>query len=112
MDDKKLLEMYPVKECEFDVENDLVIIKYINLTPSFIERIFFKKQTQRPARVDLDKLGTAVWHLCDGKNSVNSIVAKLKEQSGEELEQAEQRTIQFIKQLAGNKFITLYQKNN
>lgn len=58
-------------------------------------------------RLYLDDNGARVWELIDGKRTVGAICDLLQEQSGEKLEQAEQRICFFMGMLKKNDFITL-----
>ncbi len=107
----ELAELYPIRNCEYEVNDGLVTILFVNPRPSFIDRIFFKKLSKRPRKIDLDKIGSFVWELCDGANNVQQIIEKLSDHFGEEVDPADKRVNLFITQLKRNKFINLYMKN-
>ncbi|MBK7106557.1 MAG: PqqD family protein [Ignavibacteriae bacterium] len=102
--------IYPIRECEFIEENNLVTVFYLNKHPSFIEKIFFRNQLKKPHKIDLDDVGSFIWHLCDGKNTIDQIVEKAKNHFSEKIEPANQRVELFINQMNNNKIIKLYQR--
>lgn len=111
MEDNILKELYPIRNCEFEKnENGLVVVFYKNPKPSFIEKIFFKKLINKPYKIDLDEIGSYIYEICDGKFNTNEIVQKCKEHFGEKVEPVEERVIKFIEMLNKNKLITLYEK--
>lgn len=92
------------------MNNGLVTVLFEKKEKSFLDRTVFKKYANRPIKIDLDKIGSFVWQLCDGKNTVQDIIAKTKVEFGDKVEPAEERVNLFINQLRRNKLITLYQK--
>ena len=102
--------LYPIRDCNFEENNDLVTVLYKNKKPSFIEKIFFKKQIDKPYKIDLDEIGTFIWHLCDGKKNVREITQSAKDHFQEKIEPAEHRVELFINQMTKNHLIKLYRK--
>lgn len=109
MDNKDLLKLIPVQKCESEKNGDVITVLYYK-EPNFIEKKFFKKLAAKPLKADLDEIGSFIWPLIDGKNSVENIVKKGNEEFGEKIEPAEERICLFIRQLNQNKFIQLFQK--
>ncbi len=105
-----ILSLYPVRLHEYEVVNDIVVVLFIDPKPSFIEKIFFKKLSKTPSKLDLDEIGSFIWLLCDGKLSVEEIIQKGRENFGEKIEPAENRVETFFKNLYAQKLIELYQK--
>ena len=56
----KLGNIYPVKNCEHELNNDLVTVLYKKEKVGFIERTFFKKQSIKPYKIDLDEIGSFI----------------------------------------------------
>lgn len=111
MEVDKLKELYPVRNCEYEKdENGLVIVLFKNTKPSFIEKIFFKKLINKPYKIDLDEIGSYIYEICDGKLNTTGIINTTKDHFGEKIEPAEERVIKFVEQLNKNKLITLYEK--
>ncbi len=106
MDIKKT---YPVREAEYEIENNITVISYFK-KPSFVERVVFKWLKPKPYKVDLDEVGSFIWQLCDGKNTVENIIEKAKVEFADKINPAEERVKLFLSQLNQNKFITLYKK--
>lgn len=50
-------------------------------------------------RIRLDERSSRVWHLLDGKRSVAEIAEALREEFGDEVEPAEERTCELIRAL-------------
>ncbi|HPN38423.1 MAG TPA: PqqD family protein [Melioribacteraceae bacterium] len=107
---EELLSLYPVRLCEYELSNDIVVIHYIDKNPSFIEKIFFRKNLNKPFKIDLDEIGSFIYPLCDGTKSINEIINLGKEKFAEKIEPAENRVTQFMKQLHSKKLVELYRK--
>jgi len=107
-------KLYPVRACEFEPNEEnpeLVTVLYKNTKPSFVEKLFFKKQIEKPIKIDLDEIGSYIWSLCDGSKDVYSLIEMGREKFGEKIEPVEQRTEMFVSQLVKNKLAVLYKKN-
>lgn len=61
-------------------------------------------------RVELDEVGGYVWELCDGKNTVETIVQKTGRQYKMNRREAEVSTTMFLQMLHERKFIGFYKK--
>lgn len=62
------------------------------------QKFFFwiKKQTYH---IELDDLGSIVYRQCDGTKTISEIVALVQAQSSEIIEQLEERTFEFFRQM-------------
>jgi hypothetical protein len=109
MTDEKFLELVPEKICKHEEHEGKVTVLFIK-TPTFIEKMFFKKLINKPYKIDLDEIGSFIWNIIDGKKNIAEIVALAKENFGEKIEPAENRTVQFMKQMHSTKLIMLYKK--
>ena len=107
-----MLNLYPIRQMEYEDNDGLVTVLFVNPNPSFIERKFFKKHIHKPYKVELDELGTFVWQLCNGKYNVAEIIQKFEHQFQENEKQANQRVIKFIQQMSKNKLIKLFEKKS
>jgi len=58
-------------------------------------------------RIRLDEIGTLVWNLCDGDTSLSEIIQQMRQHFGNQIEPAEKRLYQFIRQLHRSRLITL-----
>ena len=106
----KLKSIYPVRNCEHELNNDLVTVLFKKGKAGFIERTFFKKQTEKPHKIDLDEIGSFVWLQIDGKKSVGEITTLAKTHFKEKIEPAEERVELFINQMHRNKLVSLFEK--
>jgi len=101
-----LLDLIPVQNMTW-VENDEKFV--ILLKPKFSNRLlanYILPKMKRPNyKINLDKFGTAVWHNCNGKNTVAEIGEQLKRKFGDEIEPVYERLGMYIQTLAKNKFI-------
>ena len=77
--------IFPFRACHFEENEGLITVLYQNPKSSFIERIFFKKLVKKPYKIDLDKIGSFVWKLCDGKNNVSDIIEKARIEFGNDV---------------------------
>ncbi|NOX19561.1 MAG: PqqD family protein [Chlorobi bacterium] len=110
MDDKEYLNLYPFRATGHEEKDGLTTVLYVNPNPNFFERIFFKKASKRPFKIDLDDIGSFIWSQCDGKSTVGQIIEKGKEKFGEKIEPAEARVVEFIRRLTRTKLINLFEK--
>lgn len=106
----KLKSIYPVRNCEHELNNSLVTVLFKKKKVGFIERTFFKKQIEKPHKIDLDEIGSFIWLLIDGKKNVEEITLLAKTQFNEKIEPAEERVELFINQMHRNKFVSLFEK--
>ena len=85
-------------------ENGIVEIEMEN--KGFFNAIaqkFFKRP--RTSHISLDKYGSTLWNLLDGRNNVMQIVDAMKITFPDETERMLDRVIQFLSTLEINKFI-------
>ena len=112
MKDSNFLEYYPKRLCEFELKDDLVTVLFKKEKLNIIDKTFFKKKSSKPHKIDLDEIGSFIWHLIDGNNSVKNIVEKSREHFSEKIEPAEDRIELFLAQMNKNKFIQILEKVN
>ncbi len=101
---------YPVRACEFIEENGIVTVLFKKEKLTMIEKLFFKKRASKPHKIDLDEVGSFIWKICDGKNTVESIIEKTETEFGEKVQPAEERVNLFINQMNSTKLINLFKK--
>lgn len=101
-----LLELIPYKNIEWEKGKEGLIIL---LRPKFKNPIFSKYLLPRLKnpyyKIKLDKIGSYVWELCDGRNKVKDIGFKLKQEFGQEVEPVYDRLALFFKELEKGNFI-------
>ncbi len=107
--ENKFLSMIPVRQCEHELNDDVVTVLY-HKKPTIIEKIFFRWMVNKPYKIDLDEIGSFIWGKINGVLNVDEIIDITKEHFGEKVEPAEDRVIQFIKQMHQTKLIMLYEK--
>ena len=107
---KSLEKVYPFRNCEYEKKNNLVTVLYKKEKLTFIEKTFFKKDSVKPHKIDLDEIGSYIWHLCDGEKNVGEITEIAKEHFGDKIKPAKERVELFINQMSKNKLIRLYEK--
>jgi len=98
------LELTPVHNKSFEDNNGLITIVFPKFKNKFLQRLIPKNKSS-DIRISLDEVGSSVWKLIDGNTKVNEIIQSLKKKFGEELIQAEQRTLKFLSMLYQHRFI-------
>ena len=109
MKDENYLDLIPVRQCEYEENNDIVTVLFFK-KPTIVEKIFFKKMTNKPYKIDLDEIGSFIWGQINAVLNVSQIIDITEEHFGEKVEPAEDRVIQFLKQMHSTKLIMLYEK--
>jgi len=109
--DNEILDVYPVRAMEYEEKDGIITVLFINpKPPNFFEKLLFKKQINKPKKIDLDNIGSFIWNNCTGSKQVKEIIELTKEHFGESLENVEDRVIVFIKQLNKTRLINLFKK--
>ena len=107
-DSINLLTLVPIRQLEWqeNSEGNVELLK-----PKFsverVQKMFSKMMKQDHFKVKLDKVGSAVWKLIDGKKTVKEIGVELQNQFGADIEPVYDRLGQFIGQLHRSKFISI-----
>jgi len=104
-------DIYPIRNCEHEINNGLVTVLYQKEKLTFIEKTFFKKDALKPYKIDLDEIGSFIWHICDGSKNVGQITKIAQEHFKGKIEPAKERVELFIEQMNKNKLVKLYKKN-
>jgi hypothetical protein len=106
IEERNLLEMVPIRDREWSIDE---VTKLVKITcPKFKGRAgkklgsFFR--IGEDFTVELDRYGSAVWELCDGK-TVKAIGEALQEKFGDEVEPLYPRLSQFLAALERGKLI-------
>ena len=108
MTDEEYLKLIPKRICEDETNDGMVTVSFIK-KPSFIEKIFFRSLINKPHKIDLDEIGSFIWREINASKNIDEIIFFAKEHFGEKIEPAENRVVQFIKQMHSSKLIMLYQ---
>lgn len=91
---------------------DIVLIEYpLDIRPFFLQlarRFSPQEGAAEPTRkLQLDRLGSMVWQLVDGKKNVGAIVKEFAEASGLTLQEAELSVTAFFRQLGRRGLISM-----
>jgi hypothetical protein len=102
-----LLDLIPVQNLKSKKNEDGLCIL---LKPKFSHPLLIKYLLPRLKsphfKVKLDEIGSFIWSLCNGKNTVKDIGLQLKEEFGERVEPLYERLGLFFQNLEKNRFIT------
>ena len=102
-----LLEIKPVRNYQFEVEGERVIV----FVPKFKNRFLVKWLVPRLKRpnflVKLDEHGSFIWNHCDGNSTVGQISDKMKNKFGENFDPTYERIGKFVSQLMRDKFLII-----
>jgi len=107
--DEEYIKLVPKKLCEDEINDEIVTVFYIK-KPTFIEKIFFRSLINKPHKIDLDEIGSFIWGKINASNNIEEIISLAKEYFEEKIEPAENRVVQFMKQMHSTKLIMLFEK--
>ncbi|MFQ6108280.1 MAG: PqqD family protein [Candidatus Aminicenantales bacterium] len=101
-----LFDLIPVRNIEWERdEKGLTVL----LKPKIKNRFFAKHILHRLInpyyRIRLDSVGSFIWELCDGTQTVREMARLLQEKFGEEVEPLYDRLALFLQSLERNRFI-------
>ncbi|MBN1300400.1 MAG: PqqD family protein [Melioribacteraceae bacterium] len=111
MHDSDFFDLLPVRNCEYEMEGDKVVLLVPPGKQSFFDRLFFKKLSAKPRKIDLDSVGSFIWGKLAGKITVRELINVVSDKFGMAVNPADERVIRFLKDLAEHKFILLYKKD-
>lgn len=106
----KFSKVYPVRICGYEANGGIITVLFKKEKLGFIEKTFFKKQSQKPHKIDLDEIGSFIWLQIDGKKNIGELIEIAKNEFGEKIEPAVERVELFINQMHKNKFVSLFEK--
>ena len=102
--------VFPFRNCEYETNDNLITVNYKKAKLTFIEKTFFKKQSAKPHKIDLDEIGSFIWLQCDGKKNVSEITNFARNHFLDKIEPAKERVELFINQMHKNKLVSLFEK--
>lgn len=106
-----VLDMIPVRILEWE-EKETVIVKAPRFK-SYLGKKFGKLVKKEPTyNINLDKVGSVAWKLCDGERTVRAIGKALLEKFGEEVEPMSERVAELFNIMEANKLITYKRKDS
>lgn len=100
------LEFIPIpgKELKYEiVDGKVTIFKENTGFFNFLAQKLLKKP--RVSQIHLDEMGNFIWPLMDGKNTIQDIALKIKEEYGEKAEPLYNRVVQYFKTLVSYGFV-------
>jgi hypothetical protein len=101
-----LLDLIPVQniQSEKDEKGLFVLLKPKYSHPLLVKHLL--PRLKKPFyKVKLDEVGSFIWKLCDGKNTVKDIGEKLKANFGPRVDPLYERLSFFLQNLEKNRFI-------
>lgn len=107
MANDNLMEMKPQRNANItweDSESIVLVIERTSKIDRFVQKVFKRPKANK---VKLDEVGSFVWSMCDGSNTVFDISQQMENRFGEKVNPVIERLVQYIKILRDNKFITL-----
>lgn len=106
------LDLTPIRLYSEEESNDDLVTVII---PKFKNKLAVKyispKLKSDHFKIKLDKFGSAVWQMINGKIKVDQIIKNLKKKFGDDIEQEHERTTKFIFQLYEQGFISFKELN-
>lgn len=102
-----LLQLIPVQNTlsEKTEEGLYVLLKPKYRHPWMVKHILPRLKSPH-YKIRLDDIGSFIWGLCDGRQTVKEISGKLTEQFGDKVEPLYERLATFFQSLEKNTFIT------
>lgn len=106
------LDLTPIRIYSEEKDNDgivtVIIPKFKN---KFMVTFISPKLKSDQFRIKLDKFGSSVWLMMNGKIKVDKIIKELKQKFDDELQEADERVVKFIFQLYEQGFISFKEIN-
>jgi len=106
------LSLYPIRQVEYEMDEKSQAILIIPHPENWFTRKLLPKPKSPAQRIHLDEIGTFIWQLFDGNSNISAICESLKEKYGEDIQQAEERTVLFAQQMYKQEFIKVYSRND
>jgi len=101
------LELRPIPLCANTInEENLVTLLVPKFRKKFFVKYFSPLLKSSDIKINLDLLGSTVWTLMNGKNTVGDISKLLSEKAGDEQNLMEERLTKFLTQLYIQRLIT------
>ena len=106
-DDRNLLEIIPVRNIEWDTNPDsgLVFLKQPKFKSALLKRYLLPLLPDPYYRVNLDDIGSFIWHEIDGRKDVSGIAVAVEREFGTRVDPLYERLGTFIRSLKRSRFI-------
>ncbi|MDP2301591.1 MAG: PqqD family protein [Ignavibacteria bacterium] len=106
------LDLTPVKLYPEEVSGEKIVTVLIPKFKNKIAKAFIpSKMKSADFKVKLEKFGSAVWLLMDGKKNVGEIIDLVEKEFGEEIHPADERISKYIFQLYDKNLISFNEIN-
>jgi len=106
------LELYPLRKLEYEKDDNGLVVLIVPHSENWFTRKFLPKPKSPAGKVKLDDIGTFVWEHCDGTRTIKAICEAMLEIFGEKINSVEDRTVTFLQTMYGEKFISLFKKED
>lgn len=105
---KNLLSLKPLRSVEWESrENGLVVLCVPKFRHPLLRRWVLPRLRAPILHVRLDEVGSFVWGLCDGANTVGTIASRLREEFGERLDPEYDRLALFFRMLEREHYVSM-----
>ena len=105
---KNLLALRPVRGVEWESrDNGRVVLRVPKFRHPLLRRWVLPRLRKPILHVKLDDVGSCVWGLCDGENTVGTIAGKLREHFGEQLDPNHDRLALFFRMLEREHYVSM-----
>lgn len=108
---KNLLDLIPVRNQDFEMDGEKVIILLPKFRSGFGKRFIQPRLKKKHFRIQLDEIGSAVWDAIDGKRNVREIASVLQGRFGDRIEPVYDRLAPFIGSMTDGDMINLEDPN-
>jgi hypothetical protein len=104
---RNLLEIIPVKNIEWGTYPDsgLVFLKQPKFRSVLLKKYLLHRLPDQFYRVNLDDIGSFIWHEIDGEQNVSGIAVAVEREFGTRVDPVHQRLGTFIRSLKRSRFI-------
>lgn len=105
---KNLLALKPVRSVEWEArDNGRVVLCVPKFRHPLLRQWVLPRLRTPILKVKLDDVGSFVWGLCDGENTVGTIAARLHEEFGERLDPRNDRLALFFRMLEREDYVSM-----
>lgn len=106
------LELTPIRlYSEEKSDDEIVTVIVPKFKNKFAVKYISPKLKSDHFKIKLDKFGSAVWQMMNGKTKVDQIIKNLKKKFGDDIKEEQERTTKFIFQLYEQGFISFNELN-
>ncbi len=104
------LEMHPYRSYQYEIRSDgLVDVLVPKFTSRFARKYILPRMKNPYFRANMDALGSYLWLNIDGKTKVSTLIDKMVERFGDQIQPATERVLLFLTQLYNAGFISFFE---